>query len=131
MLTYVLYLTQLNMPPRQAFTGSCRKLVFAFDVGTTFSGVSYCFLDPGQVPVIQGVNRYDSVSKGYSIGYLLGHRFPAQEHVGGDCKIPSIICYDPDGAVRAVGAEAMQESVEEEIDDNGWVKLEWLVSTTH
>lgn len=96
------------MPPRQAFTGSCRKLVFAFDVGTTFSGVSYCFLDPGQVPVIQGVNR-----------------FPAQEHVGGDCKIPSIICYDPDGTVRAVGAEATQEYIEEEIDDNGWVKLEW------
>lgn len=96
------------MPPRQAFTGSCRKLVFAFDVGTTFSGVSYCFLDPGQVPVIQGVNR-----------------FPAQEHVGGDCKIPSIICYDANGTVRAVGAEATQEYIEEEIDDNGWVKLEW------
>ncbi|OJA20126.1 hypothetical protein AZE42_04099 [Rhizopogon vesiculosus] len=96
------------MPPRQSYSGSCRKLILAFDVGTTFSGVSYCFLDPGQVPDIQGVNR-----------------FPAQEHVGGDCKIPSIICYDPEGTVRAVGAEATQENIEEEIEDNGWVKLEW------
>ncbi|KAG0700084.1 hypothetical protein DFH29DRAFT_1080902 [Suillus ampliporus] len=79
------------MPPRQAFSGSCLKLVFAFDS-----------------PVIQGINR-----------------FPAQEHSGGDCKIPSIICYDPDGDVRAVGAEATREYIEDEIEDNGWVKLKW------
>jgi len=113
------------MPPRQPYSGSCRKLVFAFDVGTTFSGVSYCFLDPGQVPDIQGVNRCGSISKGCSISYLFEYRFPAQEHVGGDCKIPSIICYDPEGTVRAVGAEATQENIQEEIEDNGWVKLEW------
>ncbi|KAG1734646.1 hypothetical protein EDB19DRAFT_1638916, partial [Suillus lakei] len=54
------------------------------------------------------------------------HRFPAQEHVGGDCKILSIICYNPNGTVRAVGAEATWEYIEEEIEDNGWVKLDGL-----
>lgn len=33
--------------------------------------------------------------------------------------------------MRAVGAEATQEYIEEEIDDNGWVRLEWLVSVIH
>jgi hypothetical protein len=62
--------------------------------------------------------------------YLVKHRFPAQEHVGGDCKIPSIICYDREGDLQAVGAEATQENIQEEIEDNGWVKLEWSVLTT-
>jgi hypothetical protein len=47
------------MPPRQAYAGFFPKLVLAFDVGTTFSGVSYCFLYPGEVPNIQSVNRCD------------------------------------------------------------------------
>ena len=46
------------MHPRQPFQGSQRKLVLAFDVGTTFSGVSYSLLDPGLVPEIKGVTRH-------------------------------------------------------------------------
>ncbi|KAG2116940.1 hypothetical protein DEU56DRAFT_895704 [Suillus clintonianus] len=96
------------MLPREPYKGSTRKLVLAFDVGTTFSGVSYCMLDPGEVPVIRGVARY-----------------PAQEHVGGDSKIPSILYYDLQGDVRAVGAEALQENIIEQAENEGWVKLEW------
>ena len=33
------------------------KLVIAFDIGTTFSGVSYCILEQGQIPEITGVTR--------------------------------------------------------------------------
>ena len=33
------------------------KLVVAFDIGTTFSGVSYCILEEGQIPEITGVTR--------------------------------------------------------------------------
>ena len=33
------------------------KLVVAFDIGTTFSGVSYCILEQGQVPEVTGVTR--------------------------------------------------------------------------
>ncbi|KAG0708560.1 hypothetical protein DFH29DRAFT_423264 [Suillus ampliporus] len=96
------------MLPREPYKGLTRKLVLAFDVGTTFSGVSYCILDPGEVPVIRGVARY-----------------PAQEHVGGDSKIPSIVYYDLQGEVRAVGAEALQEHIIEQAEDEGWVRLEW------
>ncbi|PPQ91259.1 hypothetical protein CVT25_006376 [Psilocybe cyanescens] len=96
------------MSSRQPYSGAQRKLVLAFDVGTTFSGISYSILDPGEVPEIRGVTRY-----------------PAQEHVGGDSKIPTIIYYDRQGNVRAVGAEAMQEGIEDSAEDEGWTKAEW------
>ena len=35
-----------------------RSLAIALDVGTTFSGVSYAILEPGEVPKIHGVTRY-------------------------------------------------------------------------
>ena len=46
------------MPPFSPFKGSLRRLVLAFDVGTTFSGISYAVLDPGEEPKIQTVTRY-------------------------------------------------------------------------
>lgn len=97
------------MASRIPYRESRRKLVIAFDVGTTFSGVSYSVLDPGQIPEIKGVTR-----------------FPAQEHVTGSSKIPTIIYYDPRGSVRAVGAEAIKDGVLELATDNGWVKAEWF-----
>lgn len=42
---------------RQPYHGLLRKLVLAFDVGTTYSGISYSILDPGEVPKILGVTR--------------------------------------------------------------------------
>jgi len=85
--------------------------VLAFDVGTTYSGISYSVLDPGQVPEIKGVAR-----------------FPAQENISGASKIPTVIYYDRSGKVRAVGAEAMKESILLIADDenSGWVKAEWF-----
>ena len=35
---------------RSPYSGPARKLVFAFDVGTTHSGVCYASLDPGIIP---------------------------------------------------------------------------------
>jgi len=96
------------MPERQPYQGSARKLVLAFDVGTTYSGVSYSILDPGDPPVICGVTR-----------------FPATDHVGGNSKIPSIVYYDLEGVPRAFGGEALQESVIEKAEDEEWVKVEW------
>lgn len=97
------------MLPRPAFQGSSRKLVLAFDIGTTFSGISFSILDPGQIPEVKGVTR-----------------FPAQEHVSGSSKIPAILYYDQAGEVRAVGAEAMHEGIFEEAEDGGWMKVEWF-----
>jgi hypothetical protein len=51
-------------------------------------------------------------------------RFPAKEHISGASKIPTIIYYDPDGKVRAVGAEAMGEGIYEIAEDENWVKAE-------
>ncbi|KAG6334775.1 hypothetical protein ID866_4308 [Astraeus odoratus] len=93
---------------RKPYEGSSRKLILAFDVGTTFSGISYAILDPGEVPVIRGVSK-----------------FPAQEHVGGDNKIPSVMYYDGEGKIRAIGAETQQPHIIEEAVKEGWVKLEW------
>ncbi|KJA18138.1 hypothetical protein HYPSUDRAFT_45595 [Hypholoma sublateritium FD-334 SS-4] len=92
-----------------SYRGSVRKLVLAFDMGTTFSGVSYSFLDPGLVPEIKGVTK-----------------FPAHEHVSGASEIPSIIYYTSEGKVGAVGAEAVQDGVRYRAEDEHWVKVEWF-----
>ena len=46
-----------DMASLKPFTGPLRKLVLAFDVGTTYSGIAYAILDPGETPRIQGVTR--------------------------------------------------------------------------
>ncbi|KAF8638104.1 hypothetical protein AX17_002444 [Amanita inopinata Kibby_2008] len=94
---------------RNPFSGPARKLVMAFDIGTTYSGASYAVLDPGFIPEIHGVTR-----------------FPAQQKVGGDSKIPTILFYDQAGLLRAVGAEATQDSFLEEADDMEYIKVEWF-----
>ena len=52
-------------------------------------------------------------------------RYPAQEHVGGDNKIPSILYYDRQGAVKAVGAETLQQHIIDQAEEENWDKLEW------
>ncbi|EFI28066.1 hypothetical protein CC1G_14092 [Coprinopsis cinerea okayama7 len=94
---------------RQPYHGSTRALVIAFDVGTTFSGVSYSVLDPGAVPEIRTVTR-----------------FPSQDQVGGDSKIPTIVYYDREDKVVAVGAEAVREGIQGVAEEGGWVKAEWF-----
>ena len=42
---------------RAPYSGPSRKLVIALDIGTTFSGAAYAFLDPGEVPEIRPVTR--------------------------------------------------------------------------
>ncbi|RXW25679.1 hypothetical protein EST38_g186 [Candolleomyces aberdarensis] len=91
------------------YAGTRRKLVLAFDVGTTYSGISYSILDPGQVPEIKSVNR-----------------FPGHEQIRGESKIPTVVYYDSSGKVRAIGAEAMREGISETALDEGWTKAEWF-----
>ncbi|KAH6918429.1 hypothetical protein BKA70DRAFT_1087615 [Coprinopsis sp. MPI-PUGE-AT-0042] len=101
-------MTSVN-PDRPPYVGTRRKLVLALDVGTTFSGVSYSILDPGQPPEIKGVTRY-----------------PAHEQVSGASKIPTVIYYDRAGNAVAVGAEALREGVYEIAEEEGWSKAEWF-----
>ncbi|KAI0319136.1 hypothetical protein OF83DRAFT_1082460 [Amylostereum chailletii] len=102
------------MPFRAPYHGTKRRLVLAFDLGTTFSGISYAVLDPGQVPVIKTVSRY-----------------PGQE--AGDSKVQTVIYYDTKGKVVATGAEELLagDKDDEDEDEDDWQdaqpqKLEWF-----
>ncbi|KXN81415.1 Heat shock 70 kDa protein 12B [Leucoagaricus sp. SymC.cos] len=97
------------MSKRVPYAGKDRKLVFAFDVGTTYSGISYAILDPGREPDIKPVTR-----------------FPSRVKTGGDTKVPTVIYYGPDGLPRAIGAETEREGIETIAEDSGWVKVEWF-----
>ncbi|KAF7324469.1 hypothetical protein MKEN_00487500 [Mycena kentingensis (nom. inval.)] len=97
------------MPPRKAFSESSAKLVLGIDLGTMYSGISFSILEPGKVPTILPVTR-----------------FPPQEHIGGDSKVRSLAYYDSAGIAKALGAEALQESVEEQAEVKNWNKAEWF-----
>ncbi|KAJ7214941.1 hypothetical protein GGX14DRAFT_609817, partial [Mycena pura] len=97
------------MAPRKSFSGTTQKLVLGIDVGTTYAGMSYCLLQPGKIPSILPITR-----------------FPPQDHIGGDSKVRSVVYYDPAGRAKALGAEAMQESVIEQAEEGGWEKTEWF-----
>lgn len=51
-------------------------------------------------------------------------RFPGQEHVAGNSKIPSIIYYDKSGKLMAAGAEAESNSILAQAEDENWIKAE-------
>ncbi|KAK0471607.1 hypothetical protein IW261DRAFT_1405758 [Armillaria novae-zelandiae] len=87
---------------RKPYGGRRRKLVLSFDLGTTFSGISYSILDPGVVPEINGVTR-----------------FPLQD-AGSDAKIPTTIYYDSLGKLKAVGAETQDPLTEETAEAEGF-----------
>ncbi|KAG2006022.1 hypothetical protein CC2G_002380 [Coprinopsis cinerea AmutBmut pab1-1] len=97
------------MRARSKYLGSRRKLLLAFDVGTTYSGISFSILDPGQFPEIKGVTK-----------------FPAQDHISGASKIPTLIYYDQQGRVKAVGAEAKRDGILEQANEEGWSRAEWF-----
>ncbi|KIY51050.1 hypothetical protein FISHEDRAFT_37884 [Fistulina hepatica ATCC 64428] len=92
---------------RKPYGGTQRSLVVALDIGTTFSGVSYAILEPGKIPQIHGITR-----------------FPGQEHVAGNTKIPSVIYYDRHGKLVAAGAETDGAGIAAQAEDDGWIKVE-------
>ncbi|EIN07325.1 hypothetical protein PUNSTDRAFT_144834 [Punctularia strigosozonata HHB-11173 SS5] len=101
-----------NPPPgssRQAYNGPRRKLLIALDVGTTFSGISYSILEPGEIPQVLWVTR-----------------FPGQEHQAGTFKIPTVMWYDRSGVMKAAGAEAELPDIVDEALDHDWIKAEWF-----
>ena len=48
-----LSLTPIMDIARDRYSGTSRKLVVAFDIGTTFSSAAYVLLEPGEIPNIQ------------------------------------------------------------------------------
>ena len=51
-------------------------------------------------------------------------RYPGQEHVAGNSKIPSVLYYDKHGKVKAAGAEAETSKVVSQAEDEQWLKVE-------
>ncbi|PCH36670.1 hypothetical protein WOLCODRAFT_92097 [Wolfiporia cocos MD-104 SS10] len=91
------------------YNGLQRKLIIAFDVGTTYSGAAYAVLDPGIIPEIKNVTRY-----------------PGQENAVGDTKIPSVLYYNPDGTIHSVGAETDQPGMALIAEDEDLILVEWF-----
>ncbi|KAN0086241.1 hypothetical protein V8E55_007375 [Tylopilus felleus] len=94
------------MPYRGLYSGPT-KLVLAFDIGTTYSGASYCILVPRRVPEVLAVAR-----------------FPAQGVARAEARVPSLLYYDQSGAVRAAGAEALTQDIIQTAKSEGWMKAE-------
>ncbi|KAI6017318.1 hypothetical protein BKA83DRAFT_4326647 [Pisolithus microcarpus] len=92
---------------RSPYTGESRRLVIAFDIGTTHSGVSYSILTPGEIPEIFPVTR-----------------FPHQGVVGDNCKIPTVIYYDKQGKVCATGIDDLEDFEPDEVEN--WTKVQWF-----
>ncbi len=42
-------------------------------------------------------------------------------------KIPTVIYYDRNSRVQAIGAETLRDGIQEQAEDEGWVKAEWCV----
>lgn len=83
-------------------------------------------LEPGEIPVLRRVTRYIIRRRLITLLVLLTmDRYPAQEQVGGDAKIPTILYYDELGNVRAAGAEALSDNIQHEAEENDWIKAEW------
>ena len=111
----------------QPYAGSKRRIVLSFDIGMTFSGVSYCYLDPGESPKICCVTRYAKIrSKCFRCSFL--PRYPGQEQAAGSNKIPTVLLYDNDGKMRAAGAEADLDENAENVDSGEWNRVEWWAS---
>ncbi|KAI0725426.1 hypothetical protein C8Q72DRAFT_954800 [Fomitopsis betulina] len=93
------------------YKGNSRKLVLAIDIGTTYSGVAYCVLDPGEIPKVLSVTR-----------------FPGQEgeNRSRDVKIPSVLYYDRKANLQAAGAEAMLPNVQDDAYENEWTLVKWF-----
>lgn len=118
--------TPMKAFEQQPYNGATTKLCLAFDIGTSFSSISYCILHPDQVPVIRNVNRY---LRSYPrLGrWLSSCRFPRQRHADRIEKVPSVIYYDQAGELRAIGAETLDPETNAEAADESWIKIAWQV----
>ncbi|PWN42449.1 hypothetical protein IE81DRAFT_323413 [Ceraceosorus guamensis] len=85
-----------------------RQLIISIDLGTTYSGASYCILEPGKKPRIEDCRAYPGQASGLS-------------------KVPSVVTYDAEGNARFFGAEAEGPEADVVLDEGGsqirWWKL--------
>lgn len=135
---------------RRRVVGLEPSLIIGIDVGTTYSGVSYWWgvmfsgymrnhhglftsiprLGKSQILGVTKWINLRSPSKIWSQQNThIWHRYPAQETVGGDLKVPTIIWYDQAGRFKAAGAEAKRDATVAKAEEEKWVKAEWCVTS--
>ena len=103
---------------RAPYSGPSRKLIVALDIGTTFSGAAYAFLDPGEIPRIQSVTRHVfSFSSTSSISYVTRGRYLNNPN-SGSAKVPSTLYYDQDGTFMGVDNGV-------DFQDDDYLKIRW------
>ncbi|KAL9935213.1 hypothetical protein V8E36_005561 [Tilletia maclaganii] len=83
-----------------------RQLIIAIDLGTTYSGASFCVLEPGKKPKIEDVKSYPAQATGLS-------------------KVPSVVTYDRDCNARLFGAEAEGTEADLLINEGGYQVRWW------
>jgi vacuolar-type H+-ATPase subunit I/STV1 len=96
---------------RRPYIGTEKSLVIGIDVGAAVSGVSYALLERGKVPQIQPVTWYVLFVE-TCVLIITNHnaRFNrGQREEKPNSKVPSVVCYDQDGHVIAVGPETDPE----------------------
>ncbi|KIO22622.1 hypothetical protein M407DRAFT_79043 [Tulasnella calospora MUT 4182] len=93
------------MSSRSPYSGSKSTLAIAIDIGTTYSGASYTFLVPGEIPRIYDVTG-----------------FKGQENRESNTKVPSVLFYNDSGELVACGAETKKLGPKKGIRTE-WFKL--------
>uniref|UniRef100_A0A8H7Y9N2 Protein kinase domain-containing protein n=1 Tax=Psilocybe cubensis TaxID=181762 RepID=A0A8H7Y9N2_PSICU len=86
-----------------------KRLVLAFDIGISYSSISYSIIEDNQMSEIKGVT-------------IISDR----DQLSGSFKVPTTIYYDEFGELRAIGAETMSEEVIKVAESNGWRKVKWF-----
>ncbi|KAH7100092.1 hypothetical protein BKA62DRAFT_831207 [Auriculariales sp. MPI-PUGE-AT-0066] len=82
------------------------KVVFGFDIGTTQTAVSYVHLQDSASPHVRLVTKW-----------------PGQEDVSGDCKLPTLVRYSEHGQPISYGAVALENASGENGPLAKWFKL--------
>ncbi|KAG8913882.1 hypothetical protein FRC02_005263, partial [Tulasnella sp. 418] len=95
-----------NSNSRKPYTGAEQNLVISIDFGTTFSGTSWALLVPHNVPKIHNVSGFE-----------------CQEHEPSSTKLPTVIFYDRQGNLKAVGNETLDEDIENQARKEDWFRV--------
>lgn len=114
---------------RPPHVGDRQSLVISFDVGTTFSGASYAFLTPGEVPQIHSVtgcvvliaDANHHLRAQIELNRII-YSYQGQEDQASSSKVPTVLIYTPGGDLVACGAEASDEIMD---DNPEYMKVEW------
>lgn len=116
-----------SMTTRQPYQGSRLKLCLAFDIGATYSGISYCVLRPGKIPTVYSVTRFVAIYPLKWTPQWQFARFSGRKPDGRSSKVPSVLYYDQSGQLRAVGSETTSSEILKQAREEAWLKVTWYV----